>query len=244
VDGEAKQSPATAEQTSASAKPTTPAAPPTPAAAPATATTPDLARTALLKRSELAEIVGDTDMRQLSTFDKPGQSAAGVEPRDCAMKLMFQESLAAYDYLAATGDQNVGAGGQLVSQLIQVFPVTNKTWPVPNRQALRVASTNIQHLYDEQCREGTEFTTTAKDVTQHWTAGPVTSENPAALDDQRQDTARGGAGIVRQEGPRETVITQSWPAATRSSNRLCAAVDSQAQANQVIYRISAKLPTG
>ncbi len=237
TDGQAKQStPTTQESTPAAA----PSAPPTPVPTVATA---DLARQALLKRSELGEIIGDTDVRQTGTFDKPWQVSTGVEPADCAMKLLFQESIAADGYLAVMGDQNKGARGQTAAQLIQVFPVTSKTWPVPNRQALRTASTNIQHLYDEQCREGTVFTTTAKDVTQHWTAGPVTSENPEALDDQRQDTARGGGGAVRQEGPTRNcyhAVQARGNAVVESI--VCGDGDSEAQAFKIVDQIAAKLP--
>ncbi|MFV8141890.1 sensor domain-containing protein [Mycolicibacterium senegalense] len=244
VDGEAKQAPATTET---SAQPSTPAAATSselpPAAAPPTVATVELARQALLKRSELANILGDTNMRQVSTYDKPWDPATGIDPPDCAAKLLFQESIASYGYLAAIGDHNQGEGGHTASQMIQVFPVTSKDWPVPNRQALRAASTIVQHIYDEQCREGTTFTTTAKDVTQHWTAGPIVSENPSALDDQRQDTSRGGGGAVRQEGPPRSCYHAAMARANAVIESIvCGNGDSLAQANLIIDQIAAKLP--
>jgi hypothetical protein len=218
VSGEATRAPATDVQASASAEPTTPAA------APATATTPDLARSALLKPSELGEIVGDTDVRQEFAFDKPEQSFSGIDPKSCVGRVLFQQSIAAYGYLSTVGDQNTGARGQSVSQLIQVFPVTTKAWPASNRLALHVASTIIQKLYDEQCCEGTAVTVTVNGSTQHWKAGPVTSENlPLSMISAKTppEAARAPCG---NRASREPAITPSWPAVTRSSNRLCAAM--------------------
>lgn len=239
VDGTAKSS--TAEASTSTA--TTPAAtPPPPPAAPASVVTADIARAALLKRSELGQILGDSDIKQISSYTKPFELSTGVEPADCASKLLFQEAISSSGYQAVMGDRNQGAQGT-AAQLIQVFPVTAKDWPVPNRQALRAAGNVVSQLYDENCREGVTFTTTAKNVTQHWTAGPVVSENPAALDDPRVDTARGGGGAVRQEGParncyhavlaRNNAVVQSI---------VCGAGDSQVQADQVLDSIAAKLP--
>ncbi|MFV8142150.1 sensor domain-containing protein [Mycolicibacterium senegalense] len=238
VDGQAKKAPEVDEQPSATTGPTTPPPP--------TASTPDLARAALLKRSELGAIVGDTDVRQELAFDKPDQSPAGIEPPQCAVRALFQQSRAAYDYLVAMGDQNTGARGQSVSQLIQVFPVTNKAWREPNRHARRVASDIVVKFNHEQCREGTVATITVDGKTQHWTAGPVTSENPAALTDTMQETTRGGAGMDRVQGGRPRSCYHSVLARANAvvESVVCGDGDSQAQANQIIDRIAAKLPAG
>lgn len=237
VDGTATSSTAEASTTT-----TTAAAPPPPPAAPASVVTADIARAALLKRSELGQILGDTDIKQISSYTKPFEISTGVEPADCASKLLFQEAISSSGYQAVMGDRNQGAQGT-AAQLIQVFPVTAKDWPVPNRQALRAAGNVVSQLYDKNCREGVTFTTTAKDVTQHWTAGPVVSENPAALDDPRVDTARGGGGAVRQEAP----ARNCYHAVLARNNAMvqsivCGAGDSQAQANQILDSIAAKLP--
>lgn len=240
VDGQAKKAPEIDEQTTATTGPATSASPPPP-----TASTPDLAREALLKRSELAEIVGDTDMRQEASFDKPDQSAVGIEPTQCAVRALFQQSSAAYDYLAAMGNQNTGARSQSVSQLIQVFPVKNKAWREPNRHARRVASDIVVKFNHEQCRQGTVATVTVEGKTQHWTAGPVSSENPAALTDTMQETTRGGAGMQRQGGkPRSCYHAVLARANAVVESVVCGDGDSQAQANQIIDRIAAKLPAG
>ncbi|MFN6546044.1 sensor domain-containing protein [Mycolicibacterium nivoides] len=214
-----------------------------PPAAPGTADPVEAARAALLPPGELGEIIGDTDVQQTATFTQPGQASAGIEPRDCAARLLFQEAVGADGYQAVIGDNNRGARGQSAAQLIQVFPETSPVWPQPGRQALRVAGNTVRMINDEQCREGVVFTTTAKDVTQHWTAGPVTAENPEALPDPRRDTARGGGGVQRVEAPaRNCYHAVLARGRTVVESIVCGDGDSQAQANQVIDRIAAKLP--
>ncbi|BBX94680.1 hypothetical protein MBOE_63290 [Mycolicibacterium boenickei] len=220
----------------------------TSAAAPAPPTAPGAdpiasARAALLTPGELGEIIGDTDMKQTATFSQPGQSSNGIEPRDCAARLLFQEAVGADGYQAVVGDNTRGARGQSAAQLIQVFPETSPVWPEPGRQALRVAGNTVRMMNDEQCRAGVVFTTTAKDVTQHWTAGPVTADNPEALPDPRRDTARGGGGVARQGAQARNcyhAVLARGSAVVESI--VCGDGDSQAQANQVIDRIAAKLP--
>lgn len=213
------------------------------APAPAAADPATVARAALLSPGELGEIIGDTGVQQTATFTQPGQSSNGIEPRDCAARLLFQEAVGADGYQAVAGDDNRGTRGQSAAQLIQVFPQTSPVWPQAGRQALRVAGNTVRMINDEQCHEGVVFTTTAKDVTQHWTAGPVTAENPEALSDPRRDTARGGGGIARQEAPARNcyhAVMARGNAVVESI--VCGDGDSQAQANQVIDRIAAKLP--
>lgn len=218
---------------------------PTTAAAqsPGTADPAKAARTALLQPGELGEIIGDTDLQQIATFSRPAQPSDGIEPRDCAARLLFQEAVGADGYQAVVGDNNRGTRGQSAAQLIQVFPETSPVWPQPGRQALRVAGNTVRMINDEQCREGVVFTVSAKDVTQHWTAGPVTAENPEALPDPRRDTARGGGGVTRQEAPARNcyhAVLAHGSAVVESI--VCGDGDSAAQANQVIDRIAAKLP--
>lgn len=224
-----------------SAKATPTAAAQTPA--PGTTDPAKSARAALLQAGELGDIIGDTDLQQTATYSQPRRSSDGIEPRDCAARLLFQEAVGADGNQAVVGDNNRGARGQSVAQLVQVFPETSPVWPQPGRQALQVAGNTVRMINDEQCREGVVFTTTAKDVTQHWTAGPVTAENPEALLDPRRDTARGGGGVARQEAPARNcyhAVLARGSAVVESI--VCSDGDSAAQANQVVDRIAAKLP--
>ncbi|MDH6197986.1 hypothetical protein M2272_004642 [Mycobacterium frederiksbergense] len=237
VDGtvEASSREATTTETSQTSAPVPPP--------PGTPVTAKLAREALLKPSGLGDIIGDTDLRQTATFTQPAQLPDGIAPRDCAARLLFQEAPGADGFEAVVGDNNRGTRGQTAAQMIQVFPETTPVWPEKGRQALRVAGNIVGMLNGKQCREGTAFSTTAKDVTQHWTAGPVTAENPEALVDPRRDTARGGGGAQRQEAPARNCYHAVLARANAVVESIvCGDGDSKAQANQIVDRIADKLP--
>ncbi len=186
---------------------------------PGTADPVEAARAALLPPGELGEIIGDTDVQQTATFTQPGQASAGIEPRDCAARLLFQEAVGADGYQGVVGDNNRGARGQSAAQLIQVFPETSPVWPQPGRQALRVAGNTVRMINDEQCREGVVLTTTAKDVTQHWTAGPVTAENPRPSRSAPRHRPRWRRSPASRKPRPATAITPSWPTGAPSSSR-------------------------
>lgn len=210
---------------SAPAVTTTPSpTPPAPALVAASA-----ADQALLKRSELADIIGDTDLRQVESFTKPWQSSDGVDPRDCAPRLIFNEAVAASGYQRATGNTNRGARGQIAQQLITVFD---------NRDQPAKVVGDFARMFG-YCAVGEPFSTTSGAVTQHWTPGPVTSDATGPI----SDATRAGAGAQRQEAPprncyhatvvRANVVVESV---------VCGDGDSAAQANVLIARIAAKLP--
>jgi hypothetical protein len=177
---------------------------------------------ALLKRSELGAIIGDTDLRQVATFTKPWQSSEGVDPRDCAPRLGFNEAVGAAGYQLAVGDSNRGARGQSAMQLVTVF--------VDREQPTQVAA-GLGRMFG-YCAEGEEFSTTARGVTQHWTSGPAT-----------HGATRAGGGAQRQEAPpRNCYHAVAVRANTVVESIVCGDGDSAAQANAIVDRISAKLP--
>jgi len=200
----------------------TSSAPPAPALVAAAAAKP-----ALLKRSELGEIIGDTDLRQVQSHTKPWQSGEGADPRDCAPRLLFNEAVAAYGYQLAVGDTNRGARGQIAQQLITVFD---------NRDQPAKVVGDLARTFG-YCAAGEPFSTTVGDVTQHWMPGPVTSDATGPL----SDATRAGAGAQRQEPPprncyhatvaRANVVVESI---------VCGDGDSEGQANAIIDRIAAK----
>jgi hypothetical protein len=212
-------------QTTESAPSVTSAAPPTPALVAASA-----AKGALLKRSELGEIIGDTDLRQVQSHTKPWQSSDGVDPRDCAPRLLFNQAVAAGGYQLAVGDTNRGARGQVAQQLITVF--ANRDQPA------RVVG-DFARMFG-YCAAGAPFSTTIGSVTQHWMPGPVTSDATGPV----SDATRAGAGAQRQEAParncyhatvvRANVVVESV---------VCGDGDSAGQANVIIDRIAAKFPS-
>jgi hypothetical protein len=211
-------------QSTESAPSATSSAPPTAALVAASA-----ANEALLKRSELGEIIGDTDLRQVQRHTKPWQGSAGVDPRACAPRVVFNEAVAASGYQLAVGDTNRGARGQIAQQLITVFD---------NRDQPAKVVGDLARMFG-YCAAGEPFSTTSGDVTQHWMPGPVTSDATGPL----SDATRAGAGAQRQEAPprncyhatvaRANVVVESV---------VCGDGDSEGRANVIIDRIAAKFP--
>jgi PknH-like extracellular domain len=155
-----------------------------------------------LKRSELASIVGESDLRQVQSYTAPYDSSEGVEPRECAYTLLFQETLAYLGALAIVGDGNRGARGQAVSQLITVFD--------DREQSERVVA-DAPEVW-EKCPAGAPFSTTVGAATQHWVRGQTTSAptgRPPLSSARRR--RRGAAGMWSPAGP------------TSPSRRPCAA---------------------
>jgi hypothetical protein len=202
------------EGVTADATSTAPPAPPLVAAS--------AADEALLKRSELGAIIGDTDLRQVATFTKPWQSSDGVDPRDCTPRLGFNATVGTAGYQRAVGDSNRGARGQSATQLVTVFV---------NREQPQQVSAGLGRSFG-YCAEGEQFTTTARGVTQHWTSGPATHR-----------ATRAGGGAQRHEAPpRNCYHAVALRANTVVESIVCGDGDSAAQANAIVDRISAMLP--
>lgn len=103
-------------ETSSTAVVTTPTGPPVvPAAA---------IKSMLLQRSELAAIVGDTDMAQVASYlDKPNSDTTGFDPFECSFRALAGSATAYYikSRQALIGDVNRGARGQVANQVITAF---------------------------------------------------------------------------------------------------------------------------
>ncbi len=183
---------------------------------------------ALLKRTELGQTIGDTDLRQDKTYTKPSESDEGVQPRDCAPRLLFSEAVAATGYQTAVGDSNRGARGQSAAQLITVFV---------DREPARVVGDLGRML--GYCAEGESFSTTAGDVTQQWIAGPAASDALGPV----SDATRAGGGAQRQEAPpRNCHHAAAMRANVVVESVVCGDGDSTGQASEIVDRITAKLP--
>ncbi len=152
-----------------------------------------------------------------------------MDPRDCAPRLVFNEAVAASGYQLATGDTNRGARGQIAQQLITVFD--NRDQPA------RVVG-DLARMFG-YCAAGEVFSTTIGDVTQHWTAGPVTSDATGPI----SDATRAGGGAQRQEAPPRTCYHATVARANVVvESVVCGDGDSEGQANVIIDRIAAKFP--
>lgn len=175
-----------------------------------------------LKRSELASVVGDSDLRQVQSYTAPYDSSEGVEPRECAYTLLFQETLAYLGALATVGDGNRGTRGQAVSQLITVFD--------DREQSARVVA-DAPGVW-ERCPAGAPFSTTVGAVTQHWVRGQTTfGPDRAATTVERQEAPPRRCGHV--VASRANVAVEAI---------VCGDGDSAKQADDVVTRIMAALP--
>lgn len=206
--------------------------PPSPVGSPAPPAfvTAPAAQAALLKATELAQIVGDTEMRPLIEFTHPWEESTGVEPKSCAPRLLFNQAIGAVKYQAVSGNRVKGARGQIAAQLVTVF--------VDRAQPGAVLADFI--LMFGYCPAQQAFSTTARDVTQHWMPTEVASEG---MDRSSRIASRAGAGADRLEAP----ARQCYHAAVARANAtiesiVCGDGDSKAMANTVIDRIAEKLP--
>lgn len=214
----------TEQRSTAAVSPTSSTPPP-----PAFVTAP-AAQSALLKTAEMAQIVGDTDMRPLSEFTHPWEPTTGVEPSLCAPRLLFNQAIAAAKYQAVSGNRIKGKRGQIVGQLVTVF--VDKARP-------RVVVAGFFNAFG-YCNAGQPFTTSVGDVTQHWMPTAVMSEG---LDRSGRTASRAGAGADRQEEPLRNCYHATLAKANVTVESIvCGDGDSVGMANTVIDRIAAKFP--
>jgi len=78
----------------------------------------------LLKRSELGDIVGDTNLVAVADYTDPDRKANAFDPMDCGYRFLAGSSVGytARGRLAMYGDGNRGARGTLATQVIAAFP--------------------------------------------------------------------------------------------------------------------------
>jgi hypothetical protein len=211
---------------SASGSPSSSPPPPPP---PALVTAP-VAQAALLKTAEMAQIVGDTDMRPLAEFTHPWDLTTGVEPGVCASRLLFSQAIAAIKYQAVSGNRIKGARGQIVSQLITVF--------VDKQRPAAVVAEFVKMF--GYCPAGQTFSTTDGKVTQHWMPTDIRSEG---VDRSVMIASRAGAGADREEAPLRGCYHAGLARANVTVESIvCGDGDSAGMANTVIDGIAAKLP--
>jgi hypothetical protein len=200
------------------------------AATTSAAPTPTLVPTAslsslLLKRSELGDIVGDTDMTQQQEINSPMPAeAVHLDPFDCrARALPAEEGLDLPSVQGIAGNVNRGARGMGVTQVVGVFT---------NRKDAADSPTFVLGTW-KVCKDGQVYTIdTGNGGSQHWTAGPITGSNT------RIETT-----ATRQEPPPRTchhIVTVQ--ANVEVETIVCGDGDTTAQANMVVDRILAKVP--
>jgi hypothetical protein len=180
----------------------------------------------LLKRSELASIVGDTDMKEVGDLTKPEYNRSGFDPQECGERLLVGQSMGyGGDKMSAfVGNQARGARGQVASQVISVW--VDRDQP---RMTVRMTALDL-----DSCADNQTFTSNLADGLHHWTSGTVTAN---------EDTSRISTTSQRQEPPPHTCSkVMAAQANVVVESAACGDGDTLAAANQIADRILAKIP--
>ncbi|MFI5506042.1 sensor domain-containing protein [Mycobacterium sp. NPDC051804] len=209
------------ETTTQSAPPpvTTTAAPATPTLVPAAAGA-DL----LLKRSELGEIIGDTDLVELGTLTKWERQDVNIEPWPCRARALAGEEGLSGDTITLAGNVNRGARKQSVDQVVAIFEKPTEI----------TASTGVMWIIEEQwrdCPDGDIFFIEVEGKDQRWVPYPITT-GPDRI----------GTTFQRDGLPRNCHHVVAHRANVLADVIVCGDGDNTAPANTVADRILAKVP--
>jgi hypothetical protein len=196
---------------------TTTAAPSTPALVPA-ASGADL----LLKRSELGEIIGDTDLVETQAYTGPQRSNVKIDPWECRSRALAGESGVWAKKPTVVGNANRGAGHRAVTQMVAIFENTGDA-----AEALKT----VEHDWG-LCPNGDIFFIELNPAdNQRWVPYPVsTGPNRLGTTFQRDGLTRNCHHVVANQA---NVLVEDV---------VCTDGDSAAPANTLIDRILAKLP--
>lgn len=163
-------------ETTSPAPPSSPSS--SPSAAPSAVSTPQLPGL-LLKRSELAQTIGEKEVTQLDTIERwPWVHNSTVEPYYCQDEVTPGDSRALYESaIALRGDVNRGENKQAVTQIVTLFP---------NARDAEAVMAKVSDLW-QNCKPDTELImvlgTGADAARQQWLMGPmISSRSPARLE--------------------------------------------------------------
>lgn len=180
----------------------------------------------LLKRSELADIMGDTDMQQLQAFEQATRSNdVQITPAGCRNLALPAETAVWSDSTKAlAGDANRGAGGQAVTQVVAVM--------ASSAVAADTVNSILTAFWRMQCQPGQPFTMKLDTGEQQWVPDtPQSSGQPQRI----------SVNFTRADPPR--YCTHAY---TSANNVLiealaCGKADTATQAAAVLDRIKAKI---
>lgn len=181
----------------------------------------------LLKRSELGDIVGDTNLVAVADYTDPDRNADAFDPTDCGYRFLAGSSVGytARSRLAMYGDGNRGARGTLATQVIVAFP--------DDEGSQRFMETTTDGWL--RCPDDAPFTVTDPGATatvQTWVA-----------DEPLITPTRIATTLTRRGGSTRTcshVVAVVFNVAVEGS--ACGDGDTAGQAGAIADRILAKLP--
>jgi hypothetical protein len=177
----------------------------------------------LLTRNELAEIIGDTDLKETATYTEPAYITDGVDPPECGERVLVNNTFSYYsnDRAAMDGNGNTGGGGKLAAQVVSIWASAKSA-----KQMLSITGEDWR-----SCKDGQPFTLVLNNTAQQWTAGPVTFTNLriTSTAQRQQPTPRTCAHVLAAQ---VNVVAEA---------SVCAGDgDTNGQANQIADKILAK----
>ncbi|MGJ6127293.1 sensor domain-containing protein [Mycolicibacterium sp. Y3] len=180
----------------------------------------------LLKRSELADIMADTDMQQLQAFEQPTRSNdIKITPPGCRnLALPAETAVWSPSTKALVGDANRGAGGQAVTQVVALM--------TSSAVAADTVNSILTAFWGAQCPPGQPFTMELDTGQQQW--------NPAAPQSSGQPQ-RISVTYTRADPPRSCTHAYTSANNVLIETLACGKVDTAAQAGIVLDRIAAKI---
>lgn len=203
-------SPSSTTTTTPSPTPTTPALVPSAGAG-------DL----LLKRSELAEMIGDTDLKEVHAYTEPQLLAGKIDPFACRYRAIVTSAGLTVGKPTVTGNVNRGANGQSADQAVAIFQS-----PDDVAHALSLIEDNWR-----QCPDGDIFFIEVNSEPQRWVPYPVSNES-----------GRLGTTIKRDGLPRNCHHVVVGKANVVVESMVCGDGDNAPAANTIADGILANIP--
>lgn len=179
----------------------------------------------LLTRNELAEIIGDTDLKETATYTKPAYITDGVAPPECGERVLVNNTFSYYsnDRAAMDGNGNTGAGGKRAAQVVSIWASA--------KSAKSMVSITGEDWHT--CKDGQPFTIVSDNTTQQWMAGPFTINDLriTSTAQRQQPTPRTCSKVMAAQ---VNVVVEAGVCADNG--------DTIAAANQIADKILAKFP--
>lgn len=211
------------------AAPLTTSAPATPTSLPAAK-----AGSVLLKRSELAEIVGAPQVDETTHYTKTA-SETGIDPPDCQSRLLLATMIVGVKSAEGSleGNGNRSPDGRFVGQVVAVYE---------DARTVDAGLYAFLSAWNTYCPKGKQLTLTDGDTTQTWTAGPADPPTDSWTNGNDVDRM---STVTRREQPtpRSCAHVISATGLVVVESAVCTPDDAAiGQAATIVDRITAKLP--
>lgn len=175
----------------------------------------------LLKRGELAEIIGDTDLTEKHAYTEPQLLAGNIDPYACRYRAIVSSGGVSARMPAVTGNVNRGTNGQSANQAVAIFQ---------NQADLDFGLSTLEHQWG-QCPDGDIFFIEVDSTNQRWVPYPVSNES-----------GRVGTTIKRDGLPRNCHHIAVGKANVLVESMVCGDGDTAPAANTIADRILARIP--